>query len=570
MQARHMVLLFSALLIAGGTYGQQTDQSMPGMPGMPGMDHEKQANPPKHPGAGQRGMPDMPGMQPGDKNSQGMPGDMRHPMPNDPAARNESRSEGDSVRQQQAQQGGGQPGPASDAGSLTRDNQHMQEAENPAFHIGTDTPAPLLLGGISKRTPLPLQVFLDAAERGNPTLPQSEAQVRQSLQQARQVGLYPNPSAGYQGEQIRGGAYGGGEQGGYIQQSIVLGGKLRARSEIYKQQAGSNTIGVEEQRFRIRDDVTQAFYTTLTSQAIAVERQKLLHVAEDALTTAHQLANVGQADAPDVLQAEVEAEQAKVDFVAAQRNFLQNFSVLAASSSQPDLAVSPLAGELDKPPAFDAEAKVKEIVANSPTVQRARQEVVVAEARLDDAKREAIPDLLLRAGEQDNGETLVPGSIGIAPQRVGPQSFASAGVTIPLWNHNQGNISAAKAEVERAREDVLRTQLFLRRQAEPLAQAYETARFQADRYRDELIPRARRAYELYLTKYQQMAQAYPQVIVSQRTLFQVQIGYLQSLETVWTTGAALRNYTLQGGLTPSVQSGQDSTTLNLPNGGLSE
>ncbi len=545
------------VLLAAAFCGAQIALTMPiqaqanqdSMPGMPGMDHGSPAK------------PQAPGKQ-----KQKMPGDMRMPMPGDPAAQKESQSEQDSENQQRKQEQSGQPGPAADSKSATRDTLRLQEPENPNFHIGTNTPAPLLLGEISKRQPMPLQAFLDAAEKGNPTLPQSNAVVRQSLQQARQVGLYPNPSVGYQGEQIRGGAYGGGEQGGFVQQSIVLGGKLKARSNVYKQQAGSNIIGVEEQRYRIRNDVTQAFYTTLTSQAIVVERQNLLNVAQDALTTAHQLANVGQADAPDVLQAEVETEQAKVDFVAAQRDFLQNFSVLAAYSSQPDLPAAPLAGELDKPPAFDAEAKVADIVANSPSVKRVKQEVTVAEARLNDAHREWIPDLLLRAGEQYNGETLVE----VPRRRVEAQSFASVGVNIPLFNHNQGNIEAAKAEVERAREDVNRTQLFLKQQAEPLAQAYQTARFQADRYCDELIPRARRAYELYLTKYQQMAQAYPQVIVSQRTLFQVQIGYLQSLETVWTTGAALQNYTLRGGLESSTQSGQDSTTLNLPNGGLSE
>ena len=54
--------------------------------------------------------------------------------------------------------------------------------------------------------------------------------------------------------------------------------------------------------------------------------KELLTLALDAVTTAHQLANVGQADAPDVLQAEVEAEQAQVDYTAAQRTYTANVS----------------------------------------------------------------------------------------------------------------------------------------------------------------------------------------------------------------------------------------------------
>ena len=104
----------------------------------------------------------------------------------------------------------------------------------------------------------------------------------------------------------------------------------------------------------------------------------------------------------------------------------------------------------------------------------------------------------------------------------------------------------------------------------PLAQQYLASRFEADRYRTQLIPRARRAYELYLMKYQQMAAAYPQVLVSQRTLFQLQIDYLRALSTVWISEVALENYALSGGLEAPTSDATMSTTINLPNGGGNE
>jgi cobalt-zinc-cadmium efflux system outer membrane protein len=142
-----------------------------------------------------------------------------------------------------------------------------------------------------------------------------------------------------------------------------------------------------------------------------------------------------------------------------------------------------------------------------------------------------------------------------------------ASVNIPLWNRNQGNIEAAKVELERAHQDVKRTQLRLKQQSEPLAQQYLSSRFEAERYGSELLPRARRAYQLYLMKYQQMAAAYPQVLVSQRTLFQLQVDYLQALGTEWSNALALQNYTLTNGLEQPMAAGTDTTTLNLPTGG---
>ncbi len=445
--------------------------------------------------------------------------------------------------------------------SITHDTLNLQEPENPNRKTGKNIPAPDLLKDVVARQPMTLEDFLALSDKTNPTLAQANAFVKRSAAQAQQAGLYPNPSVGYQGEQIRGGTYGGGEQGAYVQQTVVLGGKLGLRRNIYNQQKQSDQIGVEEQTYRVHNDVTQAFYSALTSQAMVVVRQRLVGLAMDAVETVHQLANVGQADSPDILQAEVEAEQAKIDFVTAQREFLQNFHVLAALSGRQDLTVTPLAGSLDSPPDLDAEQQVASIIATSPTVKRMQQEVAVGEARVRDAKRESIPDLQLKAGEQYNFEHVTDNPVRAA----GPQSFASAGINLPLWNHNQGNKASAQAELERARQDVMRTQLSLRQMAEPLAQSYLTARFTADRYRTELIPRAQRAYQLYLGKYNNMAMAYPQVLVSQRTLFQLQIGYLSALHEVWRSGVALQNYTLSGGLDAPTSTGSTSTSINLPN-----
>ena len=76
-------------------------------------------------------------------------------------------------------------------------------------------------------------------------------------------------------------------------------------------------------------------------------------------------------------------------------------------------------------------------------------------------------------------------------------------MNIPIFNRNQGNTAAAKAELVRAQQEVTRVQLSLRRSAQPLLQAYLTEQVEAERYKSEMIPRAARAYELYLNKYRQ-------------------------------------------------------------------
>ena len=107
--------------------------------------------------------------------------------------------------------------------------------------------------------------------------------------------------------------------------------------------------------------------------------------------------------------------------------------------------------------------------------------------------------------------------------------------------------------------------LLLRRTAQRLLQAYLTEQVEVERYKSEMIPRAARAYQLYLSKYRQIASAYPQVIISQRTLFQLRVSYIQTLESLWKSAIALQNFALSGGLDAPTPSGNSSTTINLPN-----
>ncbi len=405
--------------------------------------------------------------------------------------------------------------------------------------------APDPLAEAAARPPLTLDALLTDARTHNPTLRVAQALVQQTAGRAKQAGILPNPVIGYEGDQIRGGSYGGGEQGGFIQQTIPLGGKLGLRRDAYRAQQHTDELALSAQQQRIEADLESSFYAALALQQEIDTRKQLSAVAADAAETARQLANVGQADAPDVLQSEVEQEQAALDTFAAQHRYIAAFHQLAATAGQPDLPLCRLAGDLTTspvpPPSLDT------IIEQSPAVQRADQAVHAAEAQLRSARREVVPDLTLRAGEQWNNE-LVHQNPNIA---TGAQSFASASIDLPLWNRNQGNIATAQAAVDAAQAEAHRVRLALRHSAAPLIEQYNVAAAQSARYRSDMLPRAQRAYELYRDRYRQMAAAYPQVLVSQRTLFQLQLDYVQSLGELWQSAAQLRHFALSGGLTSS-------------------
>lgn len=434
------------------------------------------------------------------------------------------------------------------SGSMSYPVNTVQEPEALELRTGEMLPAPELLTDVMKRPAMTLQEWLEFAEAHQPSLLEARAAVAHSEQQARQAALPPNPTIGYSGEHIRGGSYHGGEEGAFFQQEVVLGRKLALRRDALRAEGRANEMGVEVQRARVRNDVAQRFFDTLRAQTEVTLRDRMLQRSLDAETNAHELMRVGQADAADVLKAEISAEQAKIEFSEAQRVFLASFAQLAATAGKPGMDAQPVGGKLTEPPVLDVALLAGATTEDSPAVQQAQAAVAVAEARVQAAKREAMPNLTVTAGEWYSGERLDGTN-----KAAGWMGFAQAGVQVPLWNRNQGGVGAAKAEVSRAQASVVRTQLNTRARVATVAQQYEQARFTADRYRTQMLPRARRAYELEVMKYQQMGQTYAKVLDAQGMLYSLQLGYVKALQAQWSAAISLQNFALDGALdSPSI------------------
>ncbi len=407
-----------------------------------------------------------------------------------------------------------------------------------------------------------LEELEQMALQNNPTLAQAAAEVRAAEGRKKQSGLYPNPTVGYIGEEVRGGSFRGGEQGFFVQQDIVLGGKLRLSRQIFEQEKKQAQTEAEEQRLRVLSNVRISYIEVLAAQQTLELRRNLSRLAQDAVRTSQQLLNVGQADAPDVLESEVEAQQAELAVTMAQQNQQRVWKQLAAAVGRPELPLVRLEGKLEEMPQVNPEDILTSLLTESPTVKIAELGVKRAEAALARARREPIPDLQLRGGLQQNRELSE-----FSGRPVGLVGFADVGIRVPIFNRNQGNIEATKADLERAQREVDRVKLVLRERAAGFVQSYETSRDAVQRYKNQMIPRARKAYEMYLKKYQNMAAAYPQVLIAQRTLMQVEVAYVAALENLATSSAVLQSYLLTDGLEAPSRPGEldrPVREVNLP------
>jgi outer membrane protein, heavy metal efflux system len=410
----------------------------------------------------------------------------------------------------------------------------------------------LTLFGVAGLAQQPQAMRLEELEKialaNNPTAAQADANTRVASALARQAGLYPNPTVGYYGDEIRGGSYAGGKQGGYITQSIVTGGKLRAARRVAELSAGESRTIAESQRARILNNVRLTFYQVLAAQRLVEVRQNLAKLAEDTVQTTHQFANIGQADRPDVLQAEVEQQQANINLRIAQQNIEASWRVLAAVAGKPDLPLTHLAEDLDAIPELNYDQALATTLRESPQVKLAQQSFERAEASLSQAKKAVIPNLELSANLSQDNEPLD------GPRKpVGLVGGVQLGVQLPIFNRNQGNIAAARDEIESARQELARRKLEITRNLAALFREYDSARTMAKQYKTEMLPRAEQAYQLYLKNYRSMAAAYPQALMSQRTLFQLEVEFVQALSTAWQTSLSIQAFGLTDGLAMPVR-----------------
>jgi len=406
-------------------------------------------------------------------------------------------------------------------------------------------------GSVLAQTPprvVTLQVLERMALDRNPTIGQAKADVDAASGFAKQAGLYPNPILSAVGEEVSAGPIiRGGEFGGGFQQKIVTAGKLGLSRKVAEQDRSITEEAAKGQRQRVLNAVRSLYYQALSDQYRIRVRTNLANLAQEAVRISGELANVGQADQPDLLAAEVEAQRIQMDLTDALNRRERTWRQLAAVVNDPTLRPTALEGDLEMAPRLDVDQALEAIYAESPQLRAAGIGVTRSETALARARKELIPDLIVSGGVRYNRELLeVTGS---GPRRpVGLEGFFDIGIQIPIFNRNQGNIAVTRAGVERAKLEVDRTKLALRSRLAEVYNEYRTALMRADRYRENVLPKAQKAYELYLNNFRQMAAAYPQALIAQRNLFQLQDAYVDALTSVWQRSIEIQGLLLTGGV----------------------
>ena len=382
---------------------------------------------------------------------------------------------------------------------------------------------------------LSLDQLEQLAISNNPTLSQQAAAAQEASAIRYQVGRYANPNVGYFGSQI---ADAGTDQHGiFLEQEFVTANKLGLNDRVLAQSVEVQRWNYQSQRFRVLTDVRMKFF-----QALAAQRR--LDLIEDFRKVAYQGVDLAQkrndameAAKTDVLQAKIQLNEVDVELRQAEYAYHAAWKELVAVVGVPNMAPSKLSGELPtEAAATNWDQFYQNLLQTSPEIQAARSKVAEARANLSRQEVQAIPNITANLGAgYDNGTN--NGLINV-----------QIGAPLPLYNKNDGNISAAYAGFCKATHEVRRLEMSIQTRLASVAREYDSALIAVTKYQQEILPQAEETLDLAEKAYNAGEFAFLQVLIVRRTFYEANLKYVQSLSDLATAQAQVNGLLLTGGL----------------------
>src|SRR5439155_5482390 len=285
---------------------------------------------------------------------------------------------------------------------------------------------------------------------------------------------------------------------------------------------------------RVLTDVRVAFYEALLAQRNLELAQTLLKIAGEATNTAQRLFSAGETSEVDLRQAEIEVFNAENNLNDARQRHFAAWQTLRAVMGVPLLPTAVLRGDLESiPDNITWDETLNRLLSTSPEIGAATANVERARAALVRARREPIPNFRLQGGPMQDQ--------GIGGKTDG---IVQALLPLPIINRNQGAISQAMADITAAERAVQQVELDLQNRLAPVFERYSSSVYRVRRYREKILPSAEKSLELVRRGYGAGEFPFLNLLNTQRTYFQTNQAYLQSLLDLRSSAAQIEGLLL--------------------------
>jgi cobalt-zinc-cadmium efflux system outer membrane protein len=352
----------------------------------------------------------------------------------------------------------------------------------------------------------------------HPAILASRQQLAAAQGRYQQAGLPPNPVLQYQSEEI-GNEGSSGLHSVRVSQQFVTANKLGLAQQVAAQQAARLSAEVRRTELQVLTELRIAFAQALIAQRRVALANKIVDLSEQSVQSAELLLKAQEISKVALLQAQVEAEQARISADNATTLLAANRRSLAAAVSLDELPEGDLVGDLEQGlQARPWDEMLESIAAQSP-------ELLAAGSNLDRARWA----LRLACAQVTPNVTA---QVGAGVDTGSDDTYAVLGVTVPLpiRNRNQGNIRAARASVAAAFSAMEKIRLDLEGRLATAVGRYETARRRYERLRDNVLPGAEETFELSKAAFDAGESNYLTLLTAQRTLVNTKLRILDALD----------------------------------------
>ena len=395
-----------------------------------------------------------------------------------------------------------------------------------------------------------LEELLSLAFANNPAIKELAATTQIAAGYRTQVGLYANPMLGYQGQQL---ADAGTDQHLlFVQQQIITGDKRALNRAVLNEAVRAQVQELEAQKLRVATDIKTAYYDSLRIQEQLASIDQFFELLKQGVNAAEKRMQAGEGSKIDLLQTQVQVKQLELDRRQLSASLSARLREIVALAGMPNIQLQAVAGELPKLPANqDWKAVEDGLVATSPEYAAAQARIRQASAAIRRQESQPLPNLNVQFGAGVDNST----DSGMMNVQVG--------APIPVFNKNQGNIAAARAEYCRAVQEAQRIDNAIRARLAIASGDYARAAEAVDMYLSELLPAAQETLDLAEGAYRAGEQDFIQLLVTRRTYFDTNLAYIAARAQLATAQAQIDGYLLTGALNAVINNSGDDSLRGL-------
>jgi cobalt-zinc-cadmium efflux system outer membrane protein len=403
----------------------------------------------------------------------------------------------------------------------------LPDPQESSEHSGPAAPVFLPPVGPDAGERLTLSEAQSLAETAHPALREAAARVRAARGNWVQVGLLPNPSIGYAGEEM-GDAGTAGKQGGWVSNEFVTAGKLGLNRAVAIREVAAAEQRAETARLQVLTTVRVYYFEMLAAQRAVELANQLVNIAGESVRVSELLLKQLEIPRVTLLQSQVERESTALLEVQATERRDAAWRRLARVIGISDPHPVSMDDALNQPlPEISWEVVRARLLTESPELSALRYEVDRARYNVRRASAGRIPNVMVQAGAQHDN--------------VSDDNIANVEVSVPLpiFNRNQGAVTQACGELAAAQAALEQRELALEERLAAALRDYATARERALKYSEKVLPVARETLEIMNAGYKDGELDYLQVLSIQQSYAQQNLSYLQDLETAWKKWAEI-------------------------------